>query len=111
MCDACGKTFKDRGTMNAHRRTQHLGQYRYRCDRCGHGVEKRSYLKTHRCHINTSNAAHEVPATDGRSVVVVAMHSEVDQIGRELTVNANDVMFCTDTLAVDGSDTHSQELT
>ena len=35
--------------MRKHRRTQHYKRYRYRCDKCGHGMEKESYLKTHKC--------------------------------------------------------------
>ena len=27
----------------------HKGRYRYHCDKCGHGLEKKSYLATHRC--------------------------------------------------------------
>ena len=40
-----------------HVRTQHLRQYRYFCQACGHGVEKRSYLERHRCSASTSNGA------------------------------------------------------
>ena len=49
QCELCGKMFKTRVDMRKHRRTQHYKRYRYRCDKCGHGMEKESYLKTHKC--------------------------------------------------------------
>ncbi len=35
--------------MNSHHRTVHLAQYKYHCDKCGHGLQRQSCLKTHRC--------------------------------------------------------------
>ena len=48
-CDLCSRTFKDEITLKRHRKTFHFNEYRYHCDKCGHGVEKRKYLERHRC--------------------------------------------------------------
>lgn len=49
QCDICGKMFKTENDVKRHKKTQHMGVYRYRCHKCGHGMEKRSYLKNHQC--------------------------------------------------------------
>ena len=87
--------------MRAHHRTQHLGQYRYRCDKCGHGVEKRSYLHTHRCHVDASVA--EQPATGEHSDVAMATQSEAAEIGAECDVVVEEIICSADMLAMDGT--------
>ena len=78
LCDVCGKAFKDSSTMCMHVRTQHLRQYRYFCQACGHGVEKRSYLERHRCNVSTSNGA-----------LAIVLGQQVEQC--ELVVTADEV--------------------
>ena len=49
QCDLCGKQFKHLDHLNRHHREVHQNRYRYRCDRCGHGMAKLAYLKVHKC--------------------------------------------------------------
>ena len=49
QCELCGKRFKTPQHAYQHRKTVHEGRYRFRCEKCGHGMEKEQYLKSHRC--------------------------------------------------------------
>ena len=60
-----------------HVRTQHLRQYRYFCQACGHGVEKRSYLERHRCGASASN---------GALAIVLGQQVEQCEVGFEVGV-------------------------
>ena len=45
MCDACGKAFRTPSDLQKHSDTQHGDKFKYRCTKCGHGMEKEKYLK------------------------------------------------------------------
>ena len=49
MCDVCGKLFKTKADVQKHRKYVHERSYPHHCEKCGHGVAKLSYLKTHKC--------------------------------------------------------------
>ena len=49
ICDLCGNTYKTEHDLSAHVRRVHLNKYPYHCQKCGHGVDKRSYLNNHLC--------------------------------------------------------------
>lgn len=49
MCDHCGKSFKTSNDLQKHIKTIHQKKYRFYCNLCGHGVNKMSYLQSHRC--------------------------------------------------------------
>ena len=45
VCETCGKDVKISEHLRHHVLTKHLGHYRYHCDKCGHGINKKSKLK------------------------------------------------------------------
>ena len=65
MCELCGKTFKTKQAVTKHQRSVHSNKYPYHCDKCGHGVEKIQYLKSHRCgHVRRSQAEDNGMSTE-----------------------------------------------
>ena len=70
--------------MKSHRRTQHLKQYRYQCERCGHGVEKMRYLNTHRCRLKPEGGGVEPDEDgDGGGVEQEGVGEEQEGVGEE----------------------------
>ena len=49
VCAVCQRAFKDPYTMKHHHQTQHLHEYRFRCDVCRRPFDKRSHLQRHKC--------------------------------------------------------------
>ena len=49
QCEMCGKAFKNMHQVWGHQKTVHFDQYTYHCDKCGHGMNHRKYLLTHKC--------------------------------------------------------------
>jgi KRAB domain-containing zinc finger protein len=49
QCATCGKCFKNKHQENKHRILVHENRYRYRCNKCGHGMAKKIYLESHKC--------------------------------------------------------------
>lgn len=49
QCPVCGKCFKNKDQEHDHRMAVHEGRYKYRCNKCGHGMAKKIYLDSHRC--------------------------------------------------------------
>ena len=48
-CDICGKLYKTKRDLAVHRNRIHLNIYPYHCAQCGHGLQRKQWLATHRC--------------------------------------------------------------
>ena len=91
--------FKTEQDVKRHKRTQHLGVYRYHCEKCGHGMEKLSYLKSHKCgrirRINEDRAEyvdHDVKRSKiHREVVAIAAVPVDVAVGREAILESQDM--------------------
>ncbi|KAK2156196.1 hypothetical protein LSH36_219g01012 [Paralvinella palmiformis] len=49
QCELCGQQYKTAYAVTKHQKMVHFNKYTYHCDKCGHGVEKKQYLKKHVC--------------------------------------------------------------
>ena len=45
-CDYCGKMFK---TKQCYHESEHTGQYRFRCEKCGKGFNEQTFYEKHNC--------------------------------------------------------------
>ncbi|KAK2153104.1 hypothetical protein LSH36_307g02050 [Paralvinella palmiformis] len=91
ICSFCGKKFKDPSSLLTHRRNIHQGHYRYTCEKCGHGMERKSYLKRHKCenirrHTDTEISLSEPTKTEQAIVV----HPSQDR--SEIYINDTEVL-------------------
>ena len=49
QCDICLKFFKNKAQETSHRTKVHENRYKFKCEKCGHGMSKQSYLDAHKC--------------------------------------------------------------
>ena len=47
-CDFCGKVFKTKHGMRYHR-SEHTGQYKFHCEKCGKGFNEKGTHQKHAC--------------------------------------------------------------
>ena len=92
-CQYCNKLFVDVSAVHRHEKTIHLKQYPYHCQKCGHGMEKKSYLHRHVCKNVRQLQKKTVTKTElGRSSGICLSSSQIQE--SQVTFSSNDVSKC-----------------
>ena len=64
-CDICGKLYKTVADLKVHHKRIHLNIYPYHCSKCGHGVQRKEWLATHKCENVRPRQTRDKPAGKG----------------------------------------------
>ena len=116
MCGECGKKFKDPSSLVAHSRNMHKGTYRYKCDQCGHGMDRPQYLLTHKCErirrqTNNTLLKKSIGNTEASNIYTTSSDEVLVKVGNIGTLTDSQVHTETVQIRVKESHTDNLQLT